>query len=378
MILYHATNYQAARNILRHDYFRVTEGATEVLGLSTTTDPNYWWGGREIRFVLEGNELSSRYELQGVDESLPLHGGGTLSESEVVVVSDKPITDASEYILRLEYYSDTGKWYQSFIDEAESYSHRFDIDLIKLGRAVVAEKELKPWSDRYVNLTNRQLHRLLSDVELGIEPEGSALERAMDLKLVNINDKGEMSLSSEGKKLLDKLNPPFLRRHGYIYKRAQLSDNALLDKLYEDEYYAYEMGLSENVSPAEIERAKKNIEKLRQEASKRGLNFNVTDTIWETGPPDFWKEYNPKASVRKLAQEGLKLLKQYRDLSSAIDKAQEEENWEEWDQLVAKLKQLSKDLRRADVLRLGEFSAETYMLADNLLCLHEACVEKLA
>jgi hypothetical protein len=151
----------------------------------------------------------------------------------------------------------------------------------------MAEKELKPWADRYVALTNRQLHRLLSDVEMGIAPEGSALERAVHLKLVDINDKQEMSLTFDGKKLLDKLRPPFLQRHGYVYRRAQLSDTALLKKLYEDEYYAYELGLSTEVSPAKIERAK-----------KRGLHFQVTDTIWETGPPELWREYNPKANVR--------------------------------------------------------------------------------
>ena len=153
----------------------------------------------------------------------------------------------------------------------------------------MSEKELKPWADRYVDLTNRQLHRLLSDVEMGVAPESSALERAVHLKLVKINDKQEMSLSPDGKKLLDKLRPPFLQRHGYVYKRAQLSDTALLKKLYEEEYYAHDLDLSSKVSPAKIERAKTSVERLRQEASKRGLHFTVTDTIWETGPPEFYE-----------------------------------------------------------------------------------------
>lgn len=156
----------------------------------------------------------------------------------------------------------------------------------------MSEKELKPWADRYVDLTNQQLHRLLSDVEMGIAPEGDALKRAVHLKLVSINDKFEMSLSSDGKKLLDKLRPPFLRRHGYIYKRVGLSDTELLKKIYKEEYYAYDLGLSDKVSPAKIEKAKKNVERLRQEASKRGLHFNVTDTIWETGPPEFYRWLN--------------------------------------------------------------------------------------
>lgn len=100
--LYHVTRYENAANILKHDYFRSSKGL-RFEGLSTTTNPNYWWGEKQVRFVLDRNKLEKDYDLIDEDEGLSYDTGEKLDESEVVVLSNKAIKNAKKYIKIVEY-----------------------------------------------------------------------------------------------------------------------------------------------------------------------------------------------------------------------------------------------------------------------------------
>jgi hypothetical protein len=114
--LYHATNYNAATNIIKHNYFRPSKGLN-LKGLSTTKDPNYNWGSVEVKFVLSRSELERDYDLVDEDEDLTYVDGSHLNESEVVVLSDKAIMNADKYIIKVLYKESDGNWYEEFLSE---------------------------------------------------------------------------------------------------------------------------------------------------------------------------------------------------------------------------------------------------------------------
>jgi hypothetical protein len=124
--LYHVTKYSSAKNILDHDYFRVGEGSSGGKGLSTTEDPSYFWGSKEVRFVLDPVKLANDYKGKKVAEKI-YEGDKLLEESEIRVMSDSAITDAHNYISRIQYNSNDAD--TDFLDSLIKYSSKYNIPL---------------------------------------------------------------------------------------------------------------------------------------------------------------------------------------------------------------------------------------------------------
>lgn len=123
--LYHATTYEAATNILMHNYFRSTSGIGGT-GLSTTTDPHYWWGSKEVRFVIDARKISRVWPTKMVDERLM---GGKLKESEVLIMTDRAITNIDKYLLEIQYVKTVDKYsrrtHSNFIHTLNEYIDKF-------------------------------------------------------------------------------------------------------------------------------------------------------------------------------------------------------------------------------------------------------------
>jgi 2'-5' RNA ligase/GNAT superfamily N-acetyltransferase/predicted GIY-YIG superfamily endonuclease len=137
---YHVTRYENAANILEHNYFRTTTGQN-VRGLSTTKDPNYWWGSKEVRFVLDKQKLSEKYELKSENETIYTEGS-LLNENEVVVLFDSAILNARDYILRVDYFEAPGEpEYEDFISQLKDVKSR-KIGNAKFAALSTAEKKM--------------------------------------------------------------------------------------------------------------------------------------------------------------------------------------------------------------------------------------------
>jgi hypothetical protein len=124
-VVYHCTNYEAAVNILNHDYFRSTKGKT-LKGLSTTTDKNYFWGSSDVRFVLDLDKLKKDYKIEETDEQLK-SGGNHLDESELVVVSDGAITSAHKYIIEIQHTPKKSLEHGALFRALEPYCEKYNI-----------------------------------------------------------------------------------------------------------------------------------------------------------------------------------------------------------------------------------------------------------
>jgi len=123
--LYHVTNYESATNILEHDYFRTTFGGISgIRGLSTTTDPTYFWGSKDVRFIIDRNLIGRDYNLVDVDEKLIKASGKPLEEFEVVVEYDRAILNAHLYINKIEVY----KYNDALLDILEIYAEKYQIE----------------------------------------------------------------------------------------------------------------------------------------------------------------------------------------------------------------------------------------------------------
>jgi len=107
--LYHVTTYKNAINILKHRYFRPSPGIVGIKGLSTTTNPNYWWGSKEVRFVLDSKKLNRKYKLKKVEEPIGV------KEDEVKIVTNDIIKNIEKYIIRVEYFKN--REFKSFIED---------------------------------------------------------------------------------------------------------------------------------------------------------------------------------------------------------------------------------------------------------------------
>jgi len=96
--VYHVTRLSSAKNILEHNYFRVSKGTIDLPGLSTTFNKNYNWGTKEVKFVLDLQKLRKDYDLYFVDEEL-----NGLKENEIKICSKDggPILNAKKYIIKI-------------------------------------------------------------------------------------------------------------------------------------------------------------------------------------------------------------------------------------------------------------------------------------
>lgn len=95
--LYHVTDEKSAQNIMKHNYFRPSLGTIHIKGLSTTFDPNYVWGGGDIKFVLDYQKLKKDFKLLFIDENLGI------DESEIKIIHDSPIMPANKYVTNVIY-----------------------------------------------------------------------------------------------------------------------------------------------------------------------------------------------------------------------------------------------------------------------------------
>lgn len=131
--LYHVTTYKNAINILNYNYFRPSEGTNGLRGLSTTTDRNYWWGSREVRFVIDKKSIERYYELIDIDEGIYMDDGDKLDESEILIISDSAIKEIDRFIIRIEYVESKDRNYESFIKALNNYKDKYVINSVVLG-----------------------------------------------------------------------------------------------------------------------------------------------------------------------------------------------------------------------------------------------------
>jgi hypothetical protein len=150
--LYHCTRYENAANILKHNYFRPSKGQDGISGLSTTTNPNYWWGSHEVRFVLDAKKLAQLYELKPVQETIYTTGHELLNESEILVVSDTAIMNALDYVKRIDYTPDTSKYHEDkeFLELAEQRG----IKPVLLADKTASHKQTPNRDENFVEETN--------------------------------------------------------------------------------------------------------------------------------------------------------------------------------------------------------------------------------
>lgn len=129
-VSYHCTTFLRAANILHHNYFRSTQGQ-KFQGLSTTTDKHYFWGSREVRFVLDLTRLRKDFKCIDVAEDIHDGAGNKVNESEILILSDKAIEHANKYIELVEYTDDPNKMsssqadVESFMKQIEPYKKKW-------------------------------------------------------------------------------------------------------------------------------------------------------------------------------------------------------------------------------------------------------------
>lgn len=124
--VYHVTNIDSAFNILTHDYFRTRiNSETNKQGLSTTFDKNYLWGGGAIRFVLDLNKLKKNYKTEKVNSIVGV------DESEILILSDSPITHCHKYIKGIDILkkkdSSYKVSYETIVNKIEEYKKVYNI-----------------------------------------------------------------------------------------------------------------------------------------------------------------------------------------------------------------------------------------------------------
>lgn len=116
--LYHVTDFKSALNIMKHDYFRTSKNAeTDKQGLSTTTDPLYFWNRKEARFILNTKKIKSKFKIRSIQ---PLKG--IPNESEILILHDGPIKPAHMYIDVIEFYNTPDKIKEKIQKFSEQYN----------------------------------------------------------------------------------------------------------------------------------------------------------------------------------------------------------------------------------------------------------------
>ena len=123
--VYHSTHDNAAKNILKHNYFRVSKNVeTGVPGLSTTFDSKYIWGAGDVRFKIDLNKIKKKYKTINVD-TLPT----IENESEILIINDGAILNINKYIESIDVKNNS-----SVIDQAIEYGKKYNIKINKVDK----------------------------------------------------------------------------------------------------------------------------------------------------------------------------------------------------------------------------------------------------
>lgn len=137
--LYHVTKFDSAINIMKYDYFRTTEGMTGESRLSTTTDPSYFWGPKDVRFVLDPTKLAEKYTGKRIQETIYTTTGSLLQESEIGILSNAAIVNVHKYIKVIEYNPHTVT--KDFMITLNGYSNKYNIPISILSLEVPGGNE---------------------------------------------------------------------------------------------------------------------------------------------------------------------------------------------------------------------------------------------
>lgn len=123
--VYHVTKDESAKNIFKHNYFRVSKNAeTGKPGLSTTYDPTYIWGGGEVRFKLDLQKIKKDFKVIGVE---PLKG--IPDESEILILNDGAILNIDKYIESIDI-----KTKSRIKDDAHEYGKKYNIKINEVNK----------------------------------------------------------------------------------------------------------------------------------------------------------------------------------------------------------------------------------------------------
>ena len=126
--LYHVTKYQSAANILENDYFRQSSVMSGPRGFSTTEDPDYWWGSREVRFVLSRGKLGQKYKMAKQREKIFMNNGKRLKESEVRVLTNSALVNAHTFVKSIQYVRDeSNPFFAEFMDRLQEYTRKYGV-----------------------------------------------------------------------------------------------------------------------------------------------------------------------------------------------------------------------------------------------------------